>query len=469
MTITPSSPPARAATPSSVALIGVAAFSCLVVALQQTLVVPAVPRLPAVLGETPGAVSWLVTATLLSGAVATPIIARLSDMFGRRRLMVVAMLAVLLGSVVAPLGGLPMLILGRALQGLGTAVVPVAMAQMRDSLPPERTSTALAVLSAVLGVGGGVGIPLGGLIVTHLDWTWLFWVSALLSVASLVAIALVIPHHRPDRAERFDLTGAVLLSVGLLALLTAVSQGNAWGWTSVATLGFGVVGLFVLVGWGAVELRTVDPLVDLRATAATPVLLTNVASLLLGVLMFANLLLTTLQLQNPVSQDGFGWSASAAGLAMLPNAAAMLVVAPLTAWMSHRWGPRWILAVGALVTAAGYLGRMLVSTDPTAAIVWATVVGFGVGIGYSALPMLIVAHAEARHIGAANGVNALVRAIGTALASAGVSALAALLAVEAGGRTVPGPAAFTVVGTLAVAFALGVFAAAAGIRQRTHP
>lgn len=137
--------------------------------------------------------------------------------------------------------------------------------------------------------------------------------------------------------------------------------------------------------------------------------------------------------------------------------------------MSHRWGPRWILAVGALVTAAGYLGRMLVSTDVTAAIVWATVVGFGVGIGYAALPMLIVAHAEARHIGAANGVNALVRAIGTALASAGVSALAALLAVEASGRTVPGPAAFTVVGTLAVAFALGVFAAAAGIRQRTHP
>lgn len=461
-------PPGVAPTASPTALILVAAFSCLVVALQQTLVVPAVPRFPGILGQSPDAVSWLVTATLLSGAVATPIIARLSDMFGRRRLMVVSMVFVLLGSVLAPLGGLPMLILGRALQGLGTAVVPVAMAQMRDSLPAERTSTALAILSAVLGVGGGVGIPLGGVIITTLDWTWLFWISAILSVASIVAIALVIPHHRPGRTEQFDLTGAVLLSIGLVAVLTAVSQGNAWGWASVPTLAFAVLGVLVLIGWGVLELRTIAPLVDLRATAASPVLLTNVSSFLLGVLMFANLLLTTLQLQNPVAAGGFGWAASSAGLAMLPNAAAMLVVAPLTAWMARSWGARWILAVGAVVTVVGYLGRLLLTGDAVSAIVWATVVGFGVGIGYAALPMLIVAHSEPQHIGAANGVNALVRAIGTAFASAGVSAVAAVLAVQAGGRTVPSPAALAAVGGGGVVVALAVLACALGIRARAR-
>lgn len=453
----------RTTAPSPTALILVAAFACLVVALQQTLVVPAVPILPGVLGVSAEGVSWLVTATLLAGAVATPVIARLSDMFGRRRLLVVSMTAVLLGSLIAPLGGLPTLILGRALQGLGTAVVPVAMAQMRDSLPAHRTGAALAILSSVLGVGGGVGIPLGGVIVSALDWTWLFWFSALLSVASIIAIALVIPHHRPGRTERFDLTGAVLLSIGLLGLLTAVSQGNAWGWTSPAILVPGLVGVLVLVAWGVLQLRLDAPLVDLRATAARPVLLTNIASFLLGVLMFANLLFTTLQLQNPEEAAGFGWAPTAAGLAMLPNAAAMLVVAPLSAWLAQRHGPRIVLAVGAVVTAVGYLARIVLSQDAVWAIVWATVIGFGVGIGYAALPMLIVAHTEPQHIGAANGVNALTRAIGTAFASAGVAALASVLATSVDGRTVPSPAAFPAIGWIAVAIAVLVFVCTLGI------
>ncbi|MDY6054409.1 MFS transporter [Micrococcus sp.] len=454
---------------SPTALTAVGAFACLVVALQQTLVVPAVPGLPAELGTSAAAVSWLVTATLLSGAVATPILAQLSDLFGRRRIMLVAMTAVLVGSVIAPWGGLGTLIAGRALQGLGTAVVPVAMSQMRDSLPPDRIPRALAILSAVLGVGGGLGIPLGGLITTTLGWPWLFWVSALLSVASLVAIGRVIPRGSGSAHAPFDLTGSVLLALGLLALLTGVSQGNAWGWTSPLTLALLVLGVLVLLGWGVFELRTPAPLVDLRATAARPVLLTNIASLLLGMLMFANLLLTTQQLQNPTEAGGFGWDATAAGLAMLPNAAAMLVVAPLTAWLARRRGPRGVLAVGGVVTALGYLGRLLFTGDALGAVVWATVIGVGVGIGYAALPMLIAAHAEPRQIGAANGINALTRAIGTAVASAGVSALAVLLSVPVAGHRVPGPASFAVSGGAAVLVAVLVALCASGIRAvRRH-
>lgn len=430
-------------------LIAVAGFSCLVVALQQTLVVPAVPVFPQILNVSPVAVSWLVTATLLTGSLATPIIARLSDMFGRKRLLLISMVFVLVGSVLAPLGGFPTLVAGRALQGLGTALVPVAMAQMRDSLPGHKIAASLAILSATLGVGGGVGIPLGGLILQTFNWQSLFWTSALLSVASIVLIALVVPRHNPEDAGHFDLTGAILLTIGVSALLVAISQGNLWGWTSAATLIAAGVGIVVLIAWGKHQLMTAEPIVNLRKAASQPLFFTNLASLVLGILMFTNLLLTTQVLQGPAAEGGFEWSSAAAGLAMLPNAAAMFVVAPLTAWLANHWGPRVVLGLGGVVTVAGYALRMFASSSGSMVIVWATVIGVGVGIGYAALPMLIVRYTPPEHIGAANGVNALVRAIGTAIASAGVAALGSVMVANVGGNPVPSAAAFWTISLIA--------------------
>ena len=306
------------------ALIIVAAFCCLVVALQQTLIIPAVPRLPELLGSTPEIVSWMVTATLLTGAVATPIFGRLSDLVGKRRMLVISMLFVLVGSVIAPLGGVALVITGRALQGVGTALVPVAMAQMRDSLPGHRVGVALAVLSATLGIGGSIGIPLGGVILGAAGWQWLFWLSAALTVVSLIAIYLVVPRNRPSDVGGFDYVGAVLLSLALPALLMVLSNGGAWGWLAPVTITLFVVGAALGAWWVVFELRQASPMVDLRTSTQRPLLFTNLASLLLGVMMFTNLLLTTRRLQNPVAEAGFGWDAAAAGLAMLPTAVIML-------------------------------------------------------------------------------------------------------------------------------------------------
>ncbi|UEJ81899.1 MFS transporter [Brachybacterium halotolerans subsp. kimchii] len=444
----PAGPSTAPATAPHGLLIAVAAFGCLVVALQQTLVVPAVPQFPALLGTTQEAVGWLVTATLLTGAVATPIIGRLADLFGKRRMLVLSMAFVLLGSVIAPLGGIGTLVLGRALQGLGTALVPVAMAQMRDSLPPHRVGGALAILSATLGVGGGIGVPLGGVILSTIGWTGMFWTSAVLSVAAILLIALVFPASAPaDPRGRFDLVGAVLLSIALTSLLLAVSQGNTWGWGSLASLGSLLVGVVSAVAWGAFELRQTSPLVDLRTSGSRPLLFTNAASILMGILMFMNLLLTTRTLQNPTTEGGFGWSASAAGLAMLPNAAAMFAVAALTARLAARFGPRPVLEIGGVVTALGYLLRLLVTPSAPVTIVWTTLIGIGVGIAYAAMPMLVVRYAPPRETGSANGVNALMRAIGSAIASALVAAITAGLVAEVDGGIVPSAASL---GTIAL-------------------
>ncbi|AKK01915.1 MFS transporter [Corynebacterium epidermidicanis] len=398
------------------------------VALQQTLLVPAVPVLPAQLGVSSTVVSWAVTSTLLTGAIATPIISKLSDNLGRRRMLLLAMAITLLGSILAPLGGATLLIIGRALQGVGTALVPVAMAQMRDSLPAHRVPGALSILSATLGVGGGIGIPLGGAITAAFNWQALFVVSALLSAASMALIIAVLPATAPRQGHRFDFGGAVLLSLGLVALLLGISQGNAWGWGSFATIGAFLVALLALAAWGAIEVRVADPLVDLKTSAIQQILLTNIASFLMGLLMFTNLLSTTIELQNPVARGGFGWSTTAAGMAMLPNALAMFVVAPLTSNLARRIPANRILIIGAVVTALGYALRLIPVTSGFWLVGWATIIGFGVGIGYAALPMLIVRYAPSHQIGEANGVNALVRAIGTAVASSMVATIVAAFA-----------------------------------------
>lgn len=462
------SQPAGEARSSGTRLIAVCGFACLVVALQQTLVIPAVPSFPALLGASPVAVSWVVTITLLAGAIATPAIGRLSDLYGRRRMMLLAMCLVLLGSVIATLGGVTWLVIGRALQGAGTALVPVAMAQMRDSLPGARVPGALAVLSATLGVGGGIGIPLGGAILGSLGWQWMFWLSALLSLATVLLIVLVVPAGAPADGGRFDTVGAIGLSISLTLLLLALSQGNSWGWIHPATVGAVVLGLLVLVVWGRHQLRVASPLVDLRTSSRRPVLLTNLASILFGVLMFTNLLLTTLRLQGDPAQGGFGWSAAAAGTAMLPNAAAMLVVAPFAARIAGRFGARAVLVIGGVVTLLGFALAALAPATAALVIAWTTLIGIGVGIGYAALPMLIAQHAPPHEMGAAQGVNALMRAVGTSIASALVATITTSLTATVAGDRVPSAAALWVVAGIGIALAAAATIMAASVPGRSR-
>ncbi|WP_277348116.1 MFS transporter [Corynebacterium xerosis] len=423
------------------ALIAVAAFSCLVVTLLQSLIVPAVPRFPSLVNSSATTVSWMVTATLLTGAIATPVMGRLGDLFPRRRVMVVTMAFVFVGSVIAPLGGITTIIIGRALQGAGTALIPVAMAEMRHSLPGTRIGGALALLSAMLGIGGGLGIPIGGVILSAIGWEAMFWFAAIMSAASIILILAVIPRDDSAPSGSFDVPGAVLLGLSLTALLTAVSQGATWGWVSAITLSLFIGGSVLGVMWAKYELGQTSPLVNLRTTADRPILLTNLASILLGTLMFTNLLLTTLELQNPPADGGFGWSATSAGLAMLPSAAAMFAVAPISARLAAAYGPRVVVTVGSAITAAGYLLRLAYAPSGSFVVAWATVVAIGVGIGYAGLPMMIVQYVPAHETGSANAVNALMRSIGMAGSSAMVAAITAALAVAHGGGTVPSSSA----------------------------
>jgi MFS family permease len=254
-----------------------------VVALQQTLVVPLLPDFPEILGTTPENASWLVTSTLLASAVATPIISRLADMFGKRLMMVISMLVMVAGSVIAALGAsFGMVVTGRALQGFAAALIPVGISIMRDELPREKIASAVALMSATLGIGGAVGLPLSGVIYEHLGWHAIFWGSALVGALLIGAVVAIVPESAIRTRGTFDYLGAVLLSVALTSMLLAITKGGSWGWTSERTLVLLVLAAVMLAMWVPVELRVGQPLVDLRTSSRRPVLLTNIASVLVG-------------------------------------------------------------------------------------------------------------------------------------------------------------------------------------------
>ena len=437
--------PPETSRPSSPLVIAVLSVCGTVVSLQQTLVVPLLPEFPRLLGTTLENASWLVTITLLVGAVATPIVARLADMFGKRRMMLLCLGAVVVGSLIAALGpsSLSVVVLGRGLQGMGAALIPVGISIMRDELPPERVGSAVALMSATLGIGGAAGMPLSGIITDRFSWHALFWVSAAFAAVMLAAVVLVIPESKVRTGGRFDYLGAVLLSLALLTLLLGISKGGTWGWTDERTIVCFVLAVVFFAIWLPVELRTGRPLVDLRTSVRRPVLLTNVASLLLGFAMFANMLSTTQQMQMPTSTGyGFGLSVTAAGLSMLPGGLSMVAFAPVSAAMTRRYGARVTLITGALIMAVGYVMRVFLTHTVAQVLVGSTVISIGTAVGYAAMPTLIMRSVPITETASANGLNTLLRAIGTATSSAAVAAMLSATTTTVGGVELPSLAAF---------------------------
>jgi EmrB/QacA subfamily drug resistance transporter len=425
-------------------VIFVLALSGTIVALVQTLVVPLLPELPGLLGTSASNVSWLVTVTLLASAVTTPIVSKLADMFGKRRMMLCCLAALVTGSVVGALSAsLPGVIAARGLQGFAPALIPVGISIMRDELPPDRMAAGVALMSATIGIGGAIGLPLSGAISSVTDWHAVFWLSGGMAAVVLLLLLLVVPESAQRSGGRFDVVGAALLSVALTMLLLAISMGQQWGWGSDLTRGCFVSAAIVGVAWVPWELRTDRPLVDIRSSLRRTVLLTNVAAALAGFAMFANMLSTTQQLQLPRDTGaGFGLTATQAGLAMLPGGLSMLLLAPVAAAISRRCGPRTTLLVGTVVMAVGYLARIALHREVWQVIFGASIVSIGTALSFAAMPVLIMLAVPANESAAANGLNTLLRTIGTAVSSAALAAILAEETVVAAGRALPSPTAF---------------------------
>ncbi|MGW4599861.1 MFS transporter [Streptomyces sp. NPDC004457] len=446
------------------AVVAVLALAGITVSLMQTLVIPIVPELPGYLHASASDAAWAVTATLLAAAVATPVAGRLGDMFGKRRLLVVSLVLLVAGSVVCALSdALVPMIVGRTLQGLAAAVVPLGISIMRDELPPEKLAGSTALMSASLGVGGALGLPAAAFIADHFDRHVLFWTSGSLGVVAFVCVLSLVPESSVRTGGRFDVAGALGMAVGLVSLLLAVSKGADWGWTSGTTLGLFALAVVVLLGWGVFELRTAQPLVDLRTTARRQVLFTNLASIAFGFSMFAMSLVLPQLLQLPARTGyGLGRSMLTVGLVMAPQGLVMMAMAPVSAMITKSRGPKITLMTGAVIVAAGYALDIVLMSEVWHLVLVSCVIGAGVGFAYGAMPALIMSAVPPSETAAANSLNTLMRSIGTSVASAVAGVILAQLTISLGGHALPSENGFKAVmalgaGAAALAFVLASF------------
>ncbi|MEU8397156.1 MFS transporter [Nonomuraea sp. NPDC048892] len=425
-------------------IVSVLAVAGIVGALMQTLVVPLVGELPRLLNASAADTSWVLTATLLVGAVATPVVGKLGDLYGKRRMMLVCSIPLMAGSAVCALSAslIPM-IAGRGMQGLGVGMIPLGVSALRDLLPPQRIGPAIALMSSSMGIGGALGLPISAAVAEYADWRMLFWGSAALSVLVAVLIWTLVPATPATARGRLDVAGAIGLGAALVCLLLGVSKGADWGWTSGTTLGLLGAAVVVLLLWGLFELRVRDPLVDLRVTARPQVLFTNLASVLIGFSMYAQSLVVMQILQLPVATGyGLGQSMLAAGLWLAPAGLMMMAVSSLGARLSAARGPRTSLFAGALVIAAGYGASLGLMDWAWGLMIASCVANMGVGLAYGAMPALIMGAVPQTETASANSFNTLMRSIGTSVSAAVVGVVLAQMTTTLGGHDLPSEAGF---------------------------
>ncbi|GAA2696219.1 MFS transporter [Actinosynnema pretiosum subsp. pretiosum] len=434
------------------------AFTGIVVSLMQTVVIPLVPQFPKLLNADPADTAWAITATLLAAAVATPTVGRLGDMHGKRRMLLISIVLLVAGSVVGALSdSLGPMIVGRVLQGLASGVIPLGISIMRDELPAEKLGSATALMSASLGVGGALGLPLAAVLVEQLDWHVLFWAAAGLGVIAGVLVVALVPESAVRSGGRFDLVGALGLSVVLVCLLLAVSKGAQWGWGSALTLGLLGGAVVALAAWSWWELRAAEPLVDLRTSASPQLLLTNAASVVFGFAMFAMSLVMPQLLQLPASTGyGLGQSLLGVGLVLAPSGLVMMAMAPLSARLSRERGPKVTLITGALVVTVGYGLNVVLMSEIWHLVLVSSIIGAGIGLSYGALPALVMSAVPVSETAAANSLNTLMRSIGTSLSSAVAGVILTQLTTAAG---LPSQQAFQVI----MAVGAGAALSAAGV------
>jgi MFS family permease len=443
--------PADAQPVSSNALISTLAFCGLVVSVMQTIIAPLLPELPRLTHSSPGAVSWLVTSTLLTGCIFTPVLGRLGDMFGKRRVLLIALGVLALGSALNGMtSNVWALIVGRSLQGAALAVIPLGISIMRDHLPTDRVTSAVALMSTTLGIGGAIGLPIAAVIVEYSDWHTMFWVSAVLGLIDMALVLRFVPESTHRAQGRVDVAGALGLAVILIALLLAVEKGNSWGWLSVPTIGCLVLSLAVALVWGAYEMRVPSPMVDLRISGRPAVLLTNLAALSIGFAFYANGLATAQLVQEPRSTGyGLGQSIVVAGLVNLPGGVLMALLSPVSARISKTRGPKVSVALAAIVIVGGYGFRIAYGTGLPAIVLGASIISIGVALAYSALPVLIMRAVPVSETGAATGLNTLMRTVGLSLSSAMVAAVLSGVTITVGGAVFPARHAYVLVWLIA--------------------
>jgi EmrB/QacA subfamily drug resistance transporter len=416
-------------------------------ALAQSMVSPILPKIQHELHTSQQTVTWVLTAFLLSASVCTPILGRVGDMFGKQRVFVWVLVVFAIGSGVAAIAGnIQVMILGRVIQGVGGAAIPLGFGIVRDEVPQRKVEPSIGLIAALLGVGGGLGIAVAGPILNLLNYHWLFWLPMIVLLLSAVAAQRLIPKSRVRHAGRINWTGAVLLSAWLLTLLLGVSEAPTWGWASIKVDGLIAVSLVLLVTWITVETRARNPLIDMKMLRLPTVARINLVSLLYGVSLYSSFAFLPQFAQSPTS-TGYGYSASIteSGLIALPSAGATFILGVLAAPLVRRLGAKPIVFTGSAMSIVAYVLLAVPLHHVTLLFLSSAFLGGGYGLAFTTMSNMINDAVPPEQTGVANGMNANFRTIGGAIGAAVVSSL---ITSQLGAGGYPKPSGYTAGWTL---------------------
>lgn len=427
----------KGARPRGTAIVLYLSLGGLSFATLQSLVAPALGTIGADLGVATTDASWVLTAYLLSASVLTPILGRLGDMVGKRKVMIVVLSLLLAGTVLAALAPtLGVLIVARVLQGAAGAVMPLSIGIVRDELPKERVSVTIGLLSAIFGIGAGVGIVAAGPIVENLSWHWLFWFPAVLVVIALFGTIFGIKESPVRTPGRLDIVGTIILTIGLVSLLLAISEGQKWGWDDVKTISLLVLGGVALIAFVFVELRVKEPLIDMRLFRHRGVWTAHVVALAFGFAMFGTFILIPTLLQLPtILGYGFGKSVTESGLFLLPTVVAMVLAGVLAGILIRRIGPKIPMIFGGASVTVAFLIPALGHSEIWQIVLSGILTGIGIGMALAATSNAIVESVPAAQTGEAISANTVIRTVGSSIGTAVIAALISSIVTAQGAPT----------------------------------
>lgn len=406
----------------AVLLLGTIAY-----ALLQSLVSPVLPTIQHELHTTQNTVTWVLTAFLLSASIFTPILGRVGDMVGKERMLVVTLGALAAGSVIAGLAhSIVVLIIARAVQGIGGAVLPLSFGIVRDEFPKVKVAGAVGIIAAMAAVGGGMGIVLAGPIVSNLSYHWLFWIPMMLAIVATVAAWRFIPESPTRTPGQISWLAAILLSGWLVALLLGVSEAPSWGWGSTRVIGLLVLAVLLIAAWIAVELRAKEPLIDMHMMRRRAVWTNNLVAFMFGMGMYAVIGFLPEFTQTPKS-TGYGFSASIiqSGLFLLPLTVTMFIGGLLSGRIAASIGSKTAVIAGSIASTSAYLVLAFAHHQAWQIYLASTLLGIGLGLAFSAMSNLIVQAVPMAQTGVASGMNANIRTIGGAIGAAIMSSIVA--------------------------------------------
>lgn len=395
--------------------------------LDNTVVNTALPHIEQGLGAGIGDVQWIVDGYSLSFAAFMLTASTVGDMYGRKRMFLAGLVLFVAGSVIcAKAGSVPQLVAGRVVEGLGAAaLIPGTLAILRQTFTDQRErGLAIGIWAGVSGLGLGLGPAIGGPLVDHFGWPSVFWINVPVGAIGLAAAVVVLPESADRAGRRLDPAGQVLSTAGIFGLVYATIEGPLRGWTSPLVLALYAISLLVLAAFVVIEKRSDSPMVDLRYFRDRVLSGALFSGFAVYFGMFAVLYFLSLWLQGVL-----GWSATRAGLAIIPAMVVVAAIAPVAGWVTGRSGGAIPLATGLGLAALSLALFTQYGTQVTYGQFWylLPLVGAGMGLTLTPITATVIDRMPTRLAGLASGLTNTARELGGVL---GVAVLGSVLSQQ---------------------------------------